>query len=75
MLFNINDDVRVKLTDKGREVLRKEQLHDYLGLVEDEEGWSTWQFWVLMSYFAHHIGMGFENVFEMNIDIIEKEDK
>jgi len=59
--LNINDTVKVKLNDYGREYLRKqhEELFELcLGRVpynprkEDEEGYSSWQLWDLMNTFG-----------------------
>jgi hypothetical protein len=68
--FNVNSDVKVRLTDKGREFFYSNKY--YTGtryqrkLVEDEQGYSTWQLWVLMEEFGPHISM-FTNCFETNI--------
>jgi len=83
MKFNINDSVKVKLNDRGREILK--QQHDLLFKdipryreftlpQEDEQGWSTWQLWRLMETFGPHISIGFEVPFETEIEIITNED-
>lgn len=77
--FNINDMVRVKLTPRGRECHRKshdeifahmseERRLPHTPAKEDEDGWSRWQLWVLMSTFGEYIGHGRANVFEMGIE-------
>lgn len=78
MLTNVNDHVKVKLTDHGRQILQ--DLHDHmyrnsLGAPpyvppEEKEGWSTWQIWDLMSTFGPHIMMGRPVPFETTIDVI-----
>lgn len=78
--FNMNDIVRVKLTDYGRRLhrLQFEHLfsnyqhlkHAYHNPPEDANGWSKWQLWNLMSTFGKHIYMGGENVFETNIELV-----
>jgi hypothetical protein len=80
MKFNINEDVRVRLTDYGRTVHR--QNHDnlfaqlparariaYKPLIEDDYGWSRWQLWVLMSEFGPHMSIGSENCFDTTIEL------
>lgn len=80
MKININDNVRVKLTDTGREVLKKNHnllnkrtgAHlPYLPPIEDADGWSTWQLWSLMRDFGPHIYNGCRIPFETEIKIIE----
>lgn len=51
--FNINDTVRVKLTDHGRRILEG-QTHPK----EDSEGWSEWQLWMLFQDFGGHVYWG-----------------
>lgn len=77
MEFNINDKVRVKLTDHGRKVLEsdhnkfwkkvgKEVM--YIPPVEDSDGWSSWQLWNLMQELGPHIYIGCEIPFETTIE-------
>ncbi len=78
--FNMNDTVRVKLTDHGRRLHRLHFEHlfsDYRGVAytyygpkEDAGGWSEWRLWELVSIFGKHIYMGGENVFETNIELV-----
>ena len=79
--FNVNLDVKVKLTNWGREVYEAYHLKEY-GLstkfpfvprLEDENGYSTWQLWHLMNVFGQHIGLGMPHPFELEIllDICE----
>jgi len=65
--LNINDHVRVKLTDAGRAVHKAnhERLFatanfkiDYVAPKEDENGWSTWQMWKLMGEFGAYMTQG-----------------
>ena len=67
--FNINDTVKVKLTEHGHDLLCKQHYalwedveHNkrpvYNPPKEDEEGWSTWQLWVLMNAFGAHLYNG-----------------
>ena len=80
MEFNINDTVRVKLTDHGREVHASDRASFYLALgieippytppKEDAEGWSEWQLWVLMEAFGPHTHLGSKNCFETTITLL-----
>ena len=70
--FNVNEYVRVQLTDHGRELHRQnydiqmEKLRpaydwnpwEYKPVEEDANGWSEWQLWVLMQEFGPHIHNG-----------------
>jgi hypothetical protein len=80
--FNINDYVRVKLTDYGRYIHMRQFYENYSGVhtlgekqsikysppKEDREGYSRWQLWNLMSTFGEYMGLGFENLFETSIE-------
>jgi len=79
--FNINGEVRVKLTDHGRWLHRKNHDDlmadwaargiptrlDYTPPREDADGWSKWQMWVLMKEFGPHIFMGMDNPFDLEV--------
>lgn len=75
--FNINHDVWVRLTDRGREILAKQHeelsarvrgtLGDYTPVSEDADGWSKWQMWCLMSELGQACHMGPTPPFETNI--------
>jgi hypothetical protein len=76
--FNINDYVRVKLTDLGRNVIANYtaefQVRHNIALThwpkDDAEGWSKWQAHDLISTFGEHLGPGFGDVpFETTIEI------
>lgn len=80
--FNLNDWVRVKLTDHGRHILLRKALRDreefpalrsfpYKPPVEDAEGWSKWQLWSLISEFGEHVGLGLDNPFELDIELLK----
>lgn len=78
--FNINDHVYVKLTDVGKERLKKNYVEycDHLRSMggsypfefslptEDENGWSRWQLWELMNEFGSHLYTGCPTYFESN---------
>lgn len=74
--FNLNDMVSVKLTDAGRDELKKQhlELYKYRNTIpefeppkEDESGYSEWQLWDLMSKFGKKIYLGGPNMFDLNI--------
>lgn len=79
MKFNINYYVRVKLTETGIEILRKD--HDAIMEMIPEEkrypfkleltpdGWYRTQAWCLMETFGPHIHIGGGYPFETEIDI------
>lgn len=64
--MNINDIVKVQLTDLGRKVIAQKKLTIPK---EDEQGWSEWQLWYLMQMFEGHIGLGKTLPFEAEIII------
>lgn len=79
--FNINEHVKVKLTNYGRTVLAEEHAlfwekaghpkpPEYTPPKEDREGWSKWQMWALMQAFGSHISLGGENCFETTIELM-----
>lgn len=73
--FNINDTVKVKLTERGKQIHREEWdrvFGDKSGFIytpplEDENGYSRWQMWSLMKIFGNHMGLGLDCPFETNI--------
>jgi len=79
MKFNINEKVRVKLTEHGKALHREyhakflahlgQKAPDYTPPKEDAEGWSEWQLWVLMQEFGPHMGLGFRTVIETEIEV------
>jgi hypothetical protein len=80
--FNLNQNVRVKLTPLGRRIhyedwLRVNQAHPsvfltYRPVVEDADGWSTWQCYHLMHLYGPYQTIGSPNVFELNIELDPK---
>ena len=73
--FNINSDVKVKLTPKGRELFFNNKDYEKYPrtLTEDRDGYSTWQLWVLMEEFGEHMYNSSDNCFETTILIDDKE--
>lgn len=86
MIFNINEYIKVQLTDYGREMHRKNHdefwskiphpvlLGDYTPPKEDEDGWSTWQMWTFMEQFGRYMRLGMENVIKTDIIIVKDEE-
>ena len=77
--INLNDIVRVRLTDIG--VLRLEEEHrkysvdpKYSGAKADEEGhiYFETELWNLMSIFGQYLYNGGPNYFDMNIAIVKR---
>lgn len=84
MRFNINNHVRVRLTDAGRAIHREwtdnlyssmpaaKREYQYTPPIEDSDGWSTWQMWNLMQIFGSSCGLSselpFQTVIEFEID-------
>jgi len=72
--FNINDYVLIKLTDRGKKILKEN--YDELQFEgkptfklpkTDENGYSKYQLWGLMSEFGKYLFNGCKIPFEMNI--------
>lgn len=86
MMFNINDMVRVRLTERGRKIHRDEfekyktaypsvpGFQTYSPPKEDADGWSEWQMWCLMELFGPHIFITAEPPFHSTIEICESSD-
>ena len=68
MKFNINHTVKIKLTDHGRAILNR-QRPSLLDRLVEVDGWSEWQFWVLMQEFGNHVYNGCQLPFETEIEI------
>lgn len=81
MKFNVNEMVKVKLTSAGLEELKRQhedlkQSTGYKGEFSeptvDEDGYSLWQLWVLMSTFGHMMINGGDVPFETEIIIVQR---
>ena len=82
--FNINETVKVRLTEYGKK-LHKQQWVDFWNSVgrlnenpytppeEDENGYVQFQMWDLMEKFGNHCGLCRELAFETVILIDEKD--
>lgn len=89
MKFNINDKVRVRLTDRGRRILREQHIElsmqipamrspwkQYVPPKEDADGWSEWTLWDLMNRFGPYLHPGaVEPPFYLDIEIPETGDR
>ena len=82
MKFNLNHYVKVRLTDSGRYLHRKNfdmlyagqnEKPKYTPPKEDSEGWSRWQLWHLMQEFGEYLSCGCNIPFETTIEL-EKEE-
>lgn len=81
MKININDVVRVRLTDLGRKTLTilRAQENEHLATagsrvriplaVVEVDGWSEWQLWELMAAFGEFCGNGLPLMFETEIEL------
>ena len=82
MRFNINNYIKVRLTDSGREIHKQRhaalftgypaQKYPYQPPKEDADGWSRWQAWDFMATFGPYMGNGLDVPAETEI-IIETE--
>lgn len=82
--LNINSNIKVKLNDKGIEILKNEYNalkkayptmfeKPFKPPVVDEEGYTTMQFWKLFHYFGNQIYVGNDNLpFDNDIKISSK---
>ncbi len=80
MIFNVNDYVKVKLTDHGKAMLRADHAllwmdrdeppYEFKLPEEDTEGWSRWHLWDLMHRFGKHIYLGADMCFQTEIDFV-----
>ena len=84
MKFNVNDYVKVKLNDRGLEILKKQyddlaaefpslKKEEFQPPKTDENGYCKFQLWVLMETFGSSIGLSFIPPFETEIIIGDDE--
>ncbi|MGE3840069.1 MAG: hypothetical protein AB7I50_00635 [Vicinamibacterales bacterium] len=82
--LNLNDHVWIRLTEKGRAMLRERDeqwsklfasVHGRLTTATAQEtenqGWSRWQLWVLIETFGPAIGIGCDPPFETTIQLTD----
>lgn len=79
MKFNVNDKVRVRLTDYGRQCLADNYHRLSVSArvpisapnpTPDDEGWTEWQLWTLMQEFGPHMRMGSAVPFETTVELV-----
>jgi hypothetical protein len=84
--FNVNYEVKVKLTDRGIEILKRQhddlnkkiKVHGGQGLGEyelkvDADGYASFQMWCLMERLGPYMNIGFDPPFNANIIICNGE--
>ena len=83
--INLNWMVRVRLTDRGREIHRENyrrfdllmpgfsDRHPYKPPTEDADGWSRFQLWELMNIFGRDMDCGVNIPMETGV-VVEVED-
>lgn len=85
MRINLNDYVKVRLTDLGRDIYyhRVDEVNSFYGLEickptypkEDADGYTEFQLWKFIELYGKHIGMGKPNVIQpLEIVYGEKDD-
>ena len=83
MKFNINDNIKLKITQRGRDILRYNHqelssrlvhpLAPYKEPIEDSEGYITMQLWTVMHTFGPYMSM--TGVLPMETEIIIEDNK
>ena len=82
--FNINNTVKVKLTEHGKQMLERDHIEFWGGRgmldkfpyqppKEDEDGYVKFQLWSLMYQLGKYCGLGREMPFDTVILIDEKD--
>lgn len=80
MTFNINDKVKVRLTEHGHEILKQQyntaveqcpalKMFKFERYHSDADGWSEFTIWDLMKRFGASMGNGWEMPFDAVIRI------
>lgn len=76
--YNINDKIKVKLTEHGKAILRNEVADtmrklknlnlpdDYFPYPEDEDGYTEFQLWNFMRIFGSHFCNGCPAILDTN---------
>lgn len=67
MKFNINDYVKVKLTEHGKKILKEKDINNSV----DENGYTKFQLWDIMNIFGEYCILGCDVPFETEIIIPE----
>ena len=84
MKINLNEPVKVKLTDWGKEIFyhQYDRVNEVVGREvckprypkEDENGYTEFQLWCFMELYGEHIGMTLPNVIEP-LEIVYESEK
>ena len=85
MIINLNDFIKVKLTDFGKEIYyhqhdevnsfwKKEVIKPSFPKV-DENGYTSFQLWYFMNLYGNYIDMGLENVIYPNEILLDEQRK
>ena len=84
MKINLNDSVKVKLTDWGKEIFYNQynRVNKLVGREvckprypeEDENGYTEFQLWCFMELYGEHMGMTLPNVIEP-LEIVYESEK
>lgn len=81
MIINLNDQVKVRLTDRGHKALEADHFSRfshlgfnramklYMPPEEDLDGYSKWALWDLMRTFGPHIEFGGPLIMETTIKL------
>ena len=75
--YNINDKIKVKLTEYGNSILEKDvtdtlsmlkgfNYQDYFPYHTDKDGYTEFQLWDFMQIFGSHFQMGCKQIIEHN---------
>ena len=64
MKINLNEIVKVKLTDCGKKIFYMHYSNSKIVLEKDKEGYSEFQLWELMNIFGEYMGLGFKECFD-----------
>ena len=76
MKFNINNHIRFKITKEGWDYIRQKNRTDFVYKMYpktfkvDSEGYCKEQLWSVMEFFGAGMTMGFDPLFETDIELI-----
>ena len=75
-VFNINNIIKVRLTDRGKDIFyhQHDELNDFYGKEilkprypdVDEDGFTSFQLWHFMEIYGPHTHIGMDNYIENN---------
>lgn len=73
-VFNINEYIYVKLTDRGKNILNNYYADFDWKPTPNEEGYYKFQMWQFMNLFGNHFSMGTDNITINNNVYFKEED-